>query len=539
MNTESIHLSLEELIAGADGPAAERHLAACPSCDSEMRQWRQMSQAVSCIVSEADPPPGLVEMVFNRVDRPRAPCREGSRLPASWSRRGVSTTPTPSRQPGASLDRTDGGSEAIRGVRLGMAALAGSVAVVLVVALVMVTLASRPTPNKTRVVTRPHATRGVGRGATVNWQLVSDTTGPWHSVPAPANLAGLPRYKLICPSDTTCYLLAWGYGSMTVDQVDATNDGGNTWRTVALPTQVGPGASLSCSSANTCAVLGLDPTGHVTFLETTDGGQKWSIAAGPAPYGANSFVDSLSCVSAFRCTAVVSESSEGGSVVNSANGAFVVTRSDGGATWSEAAVPTSFVPAFSGLQCVAPATCVIVGSTTDSSAASSGDALYSTDGGVTWQQASVPSGSAPLQSVTCADATDCLAAASVGPGWGTDGGSAVVRSSDGGRTWTNVAGTGLPGGLESSVSCPSIAECWASGVTIPQNAGSAVPISELQGVVAVSTDEGQTWQPARLPVGVHVVMSVSCPSTNACYAFAILQSSTGQPVFGLLTNRSD
>ena len=355
--------------------------------------------------------------------------------------------------------------------------------------------------------------------------------------PGAGDRAGLPRYKLICPSDTTCYMLAWDYGSLTVGQVDATNDGGNTWRTVALPTQVGPGASLSCSSANTCAVLGLDPTGHVTFLETTDGGRNGPRVAGPAPYGANSFVDSLSCASAHMCTAVVSESSEGGSVVNSANGAVIVTTSDGAAKWSEAALPTSFAPAFSGLQCVAPATCVIVGATTDGSAAS-GDALYSTGGVATWQEASVSSGSAPLQSVTCADATDCLAAASVGPGWGTDAGarsSVRVTAGEAGPMWR---GKGLPGGLESNVSCPSIAECWASGVTIPQNAGSVVPISELQGVVAVSTDAGDTWQPAQLPIGVHVVMSVSCPSTNACYAFAILQSSTGQPVFRLLTNRS-
>jgi hypothetical protein len=75
-------------------------------------------------------------------------------------------------------------------------------------------------------------------------------------------------------------------------------------------------------------------------------------------------------------------------------------------------------------------------------------------------------------------------------------------------------------------------------LSIPKNAGTTVAISEMKGVVAASSDEGHTWQPEQLPAGVDVVVSLSCPSTDACYAFAILQSQGGKPLFGLLTNRS-
>jgi hypothetical protein len=513
MNTVSPHLTIEELVAATDGPRDKAtHLAACPLCEFELREWQQVRRAISSIVDDLDLPSGAVEEVFSQVDRPHR----------------------------TALTGFEPGRGTIRRRRLGVGTLVASCAAVLIVVLVIAILAVSPlTPSRIPAATQPHPTTAVNQGDG-SWQLVSATSGPWRSIAAPTNLIGLPRYKVICPSDANCYLLAWGYGSLTVDEVDATNDAGTMWRTVALPTKVGPGAAISCPSASACAVLGLDPSGHLTFLETTDGGLKWSSASGPVAYGTSSFAESLSCITAQECTGLVSQSSGGGSIVNSANGALTVTTSNGGTTWSETALPASFAPSVSGLQCVAPATCVIVGSTTYGSDNSSGDAVYNADGGP-WRQASLPAQGAPLESVTCADATDCLATASVGllDFAGSDGGSAALRSSDGGRTWTDVAGTGLPSGPQSNISCPNITECWASGVKIPSNSGSTVSISQLQGVLAVSTDEGRTWQSAPLPAGVKVVASVSCPSTTTCYAFVILQGQNGRPAFGLLTNRSE
>jgi hypothetical protein len=52
----------------------------------------------------------------------------------------------------------------------------------------------------------------------------------------------------------------------------------------------------------------------------------------------------------------------------------------------------------------------------------------------------------------------------------------------------------------------------------------------------MTADQGQTWQTAQLPEGVHAVVSVSCGDTMDCYAVAILGGTHGDFSFGLLSN---
>jgi photosystem II stability/assembly factor-like uncharacterized protein len=443
-------------------------------------------------------------------------------------------TDLPSYDPGEldrMLARATARSRAMRARRRRLGALTGAFAAVLVLALIAGTLVLAPrSPNRAPAATGSQPTLGGRRASSTTWVLVSETTPPWRRIPTPPTPNNPPVVPLSCPSVTTCFTLgSVTSGSRTVVQLDATNDGGRTWRTLTLPTQLGPNASFSCATAQTCALLGLDPAGAPVFLETTDGGQRWSSTAGPSTYNPNTLI-TLDCTTAQRCTAIGTEKD-----LKSGGSAFSVSTSDGGARWSQAALPPSFTP-FS-LQCVGIETCIVTGldTTTPDAKRHGGAAVHSTDGGATWQPSTVPSGTGVLTSAACADATDCLTI-SAGDAQGQ---STVLRSTDGGRIWTHARATGLPDAVLSNIVCPSRTDCWVSGAIVPSGSGGAGPAAPAHGLLALSTNDGQTWQPAQLPAGVPLIVSVSCPNTTACYALSILKS-TSHPglVFGLLSNRA-
>ncbi len=418
--------------------------------------------------------------------------------------------------------------------RFRLGALAGSCAALLVLTLVLVTVVvSQRSSNKALTTTGPRTTlAGRGSRPSTKWRLLSDTSSPWRTV----GTKSPPVFYLSCPSDNTCYtfgqLAPVAAGSQIVMQLAVTNDGGNSWSSITLPTEIGVVASFSCASAGTCAVLGLDLAGNPVFLETTNGGQTWSMRAGPPELNANTKVNTIDCLSATTCLAVVSGYKGSGY-------AAALTTSDGGASWSHAALPASFVPML-GAQCLSGGTCVMTGfdSVTPGGSATpvdSGAAVYSTDGGATWSPASVPPGTGILRELSCANATDCVTTSFSDR---TTAHSTVLRSTDGGATWTDVAGTGLSDALVGDISCPASSECWASGLLGLPGGGNTGLASEPRGLLALSADQGQSWQPAQLPAGVRAIVNVSCPSMNTCYAFGIRSAHTGRAVFVLLTNSS-
>ena len=72
----------------------------------------------------------------------------------------------------------------------------------------------------------------------------------------------------------------------------------------------------------------------------------------------------------------------------------------------------------------------------------------------------------------------------------------------------------FPSGSFASVTCPSVKDCVAVGVT-----------AELAtGVVIATTDGGATWVDQTASVGVTSLNSVSCPSTKDCVAVGASQT---------------
>ena len=200
-------------------------------------------------------------------------------------------------------------------------------------------------------------------------------------------------------------------------------------------------------------------------------------------------------------------------------------------------MPSGFVT--TSIDCPTADNCVASGTTqqaSDSSHGSPAAIAYSSDGGSTWALATLPvgtgssgilpgttdsSGSQLVASISCSDATNCVAVA-VGKIATTGLADEVLQTSDGGATWTKEPATGLPPTFTRRLSCPSSTDCWVAGFSSAGKSGGKAFGAGLQGILAMTGDGGQAFQVSQLPQGVNgPVMAVSCPSVTTCYALAV------------------
>lgn len=375
------------------------------------------------------------------------------------------------------------------------------------------------------------------------------TPSPW--VTASPGLA-VSGFNFTCPSATTCYLAggvaakpgaasgsAAGWAEPGAVGVEVTHDGGATWHVTRLD-DILPISNVSCPSPAVCVLLGARTDHRPVLVETTDGGVTWVAHSAPgglsSSYGMNHgsiWVDPvfLSCPSATSCTVAVSPA--GGEVWGVTPTSRVFVTTDGGRAWSSSSLqifPT-------GLQCFANGKCFSGGPVATA---------YSTDNGLTWSVSPFrwqSNGGQPVFS--CARPARCEAV--IEPAPGAPGLSAVVASSDGGKSWSRVSAHGFPSGRGfTDLTCPTSSECWLSGklVHIATPGGSmnnAWGISRRGGAVLSTANGGQTWRASRLPVGVSGVLDLSCPNSSTCFALAAEQqptsSSVGQPNLMLLVHR--
>ena len=287
------------------------------------------------------------------------------------------------------------------------------------------------------------------------------------SAPSPS---GLNRIE--CPSAITC-VAAGGFG---VDGGTVRIDVASGGFTVGSPRPEANGLSvLACTTAH-CVALGRDPvafrTGRFTTVVSDDGGATFASV----PNTAAPSVADVACPTATRCVAVGQTGVPTG--VSGDTGALVTVTDDLGATWHPGSVPTA-AGELRRVMCGSPATCVAIEATTG--------LLRSNDAGATWSAASLPPTIAQLFAVACPSASVCLATGIVpGPSLPGDG-YRLLRSVDGGATWTVVVGA-PPGSGE--LACTADGRCLLLGV---QSTG---PIE-----LAFSTDRGASWTPVSGPAG--------------------------------------
>ena len=359
------------------------------------------------------------------------------------------------------------------------------------------------------------------------WTLVSDVSpSSWQTPPTSGYQPGL---SLICPTASTCYAEDAASATTGPEEVEVTHDGGATWQQSTLPGAVAhPFAGLDCLDASTCVTLVDGEAGNEVFVTTHDGGQTWTSDSGPGQLPSSVSVSDVSCTTPAACVAV-GVSADGSSI----SGLALITT-DAGASWSESDLPAGYVPY--DVRCFTGGVCMATGG--DGPSWVDGAAVMSGDGGRTWQSAQVPSGLGPVESLSCSDASHCLAVANsvTGPA-----ASALLNTADGGRVWLAAPARGLPSSLLSDVACATASSCWVSGALLPTVGTApgppAITVGQVQSLLATTDDQGQSWQvvsPApSLDIGE--VMAVSCPEATSCFAVGYQRTASGPGSFVFLS----
>ena len=339
-----------------------------------------------------------------------------------------------------------------------------------------------------------------------------------------------------CPSMSDCFADTPGAGrGSTV--VEVSTDGGFSWQASSLPDGEQLTSALSCFSATECFGGGLElgqgtgaSSGAADVVITMNAGATWSTYLLPTSVAR---ITNLACVSAVRCVgAGYGPSSDPGSL-GPAVGVQLSTQGTLSATVTS--LPAPFVAYSSGGLACAPGggLCVLAGATSFATPASgttavTGAVLRSTDGGRTWSWADVPTALARVRAVSCPSGGRCIGIGNeAAPTSGSDpyGPSQALISSNGGQTWVLTGSYGLPKSTLTSIACPSATRCWASGHTL----------STSSGVLTLTSDGGASWSATQVPTDsgprqqqrsglpgadIENVSSVSCPTTSTCMAMA-------------------
>lgn len=298
---------------------------------------------------------------------------------------------------------------------------------------------------------------------------------------------------IACPADGACR--AAGTAGVAIRSA-------NGWRAQTVAPSIGPaeaqGLSVACTSASHCFAVGLSygSDAQRPFGEWWNG-TRWTVDPGvsAAVAGAEwADLEAVTCANASSCTAVgaISDGSYGGL-------AGLVLHWNG-SRWTRTAVPPpghNIALHFSGVACPAASLCYAVGGSYNS-------VIYRWSGGSWSREVAFTTGD--LESVSCADSTDCVAV-----GGGTSG-PFIVRLHGG--TWQvdqSAAPSNSAATLE-SVSCATPTVCVATGYT--GDLGSEQTLAER-------FDGTQWWaDDVTLPGSTRTseLTGVSCARTTDCWA---------------------
>jgi hypothetical protein len=352
-----------------------------------------------------------------------------------------------------------------------------------------------------------------------HWALAGEISSSWAQVAGRGPTSG---YSLTCPSATTCY--AEGGAA-----VEVSRDEGKSWDPVPTKGET-PLSNVACSSTGRCAFVVAGPGTEPMFVWSADAGRTWESRPGPpglsfayqltnGPSGTGPSIGpiDLSCPSASICTLVAS-SSRG-------HGAFVTE--DGGRTWTVSSTPSAPYQ----VQCFPDTRCISTGVSASVYLGGAAElrAIYSTDSGLRWSPARVPSVTGWLAFLSYRSSHACMAMTLAN---GLGAGASLFVSGNGGRSWTPVETQGLPAGkVFAGLACPTASECWLSGggpgflgdlVGARDGAPAGVGASAglTRGLMLSSANGGRTWQSAGLPKGITGVGPLSCPTPSICFALA-------------------
>ncbi len=373
---------------------------------------------------------------------------------------------------------------------------------------------------------------GAGRA-----QVIPRAPAVWRLLPA--TLSSTRYYgEIACVGPSRCWV-PFGSRSGGGAGVLATDDGGSAWSVEHLPGHATYLPSISCGTTSECLVVGysgvLGRRSAGVAFRTVDGGGSWSQLTLPAPVGpgVDNQLFSVSCRGTGWCAAVgggflpktsstppscgpgCTEAPTG----QASTGPVTLTTADAGTAWSVSALPMTSGAQMNGTSCGAPGACQTVGfAFTDCHPRSGGGvecgpaaaAGGSLDGGRRWVSEPVGGGIFNLYSVSCPTAAQCWATGSTGND--VQGHGVILHTSDGGAQWVHEAP--VPGSNSlTGVSCPTVRSCVAVGAL-----GTA---AHLTPVVETTSDGGARWIAGPVPEPVSEIVLVTCVAPGRCLAEGI------------------
>ena len=289
-----------------------------------------------------------------------------------------------------------------------------------------------------------------------------------------------------------------------------TTDGGATWNIISSVVGVN---SIAIDPRNSSVVYAL--TGH-GLLKSSNGGETWSAAGNglPSPYAYLVVIDPVTPSTLFA-------------VIGGLNGG-IFKSTNGGASWN--ALNTGLTNPFFSFLIIDPSTpskLYALASVPAPPNPPGAVLLTSTDGGETWavRATGLPANTS-VRSLAVAPSNSSVIYATVSLGVpGGPPGTAILRSVDGGESWTSLS-TGLPTGA------------FVTNLIVdPRNASViyvmiVFPFAEAGGILK-STDGGESWTALRpnLPANTPIQSLVIDPG-NSSMMYIIADGSIYKTVDG-------
>jgi photosystem II stability/assembly factor-like uncharacterized protein len=323
--------------------------------------------------------------------------------------------------------------------------------------------------------------------------------------PAPAGTGTLAA--VACANTNRCWAVGEAGPNATpaapLTVVVATKNGGLKWTAQSVPGSVPPQLTgIACPDTKDCIAVGATGTSlsaSEVVLTTQDGGTVWSPAAA-LPGALN--VSAVQCSSVANCSVIVNQ-----------GGQFSIARTtDLGQSWRAAGtLPASFLGA-NDLSCTSSGVCLVAGYVPTTTGRGRGAVALSADDGQTWALATVPSNAGLLRDATCVTASACFAVGTTSTTVGdiVPSQGELLRSADGGHSWT--AATSAPSPVEDvfGVACPSARVCAIVGT---RWAGQP-PVGS--GAAAQSRDGGARFAASSAAYVPLPLSALSCPTATAC-----------------------
>ena len=150
-----------------------------------------------------------------------------------------------------------------------------------------------------------------------------------------------------------------------------------------------------------------------------------------------------------------------------------------------------------------------------------------TDGGTSWSTVPLPSGTGPLLSLTCPTSSTCMGIAltttsleaelpwMLSPTRPNVEPVEFIETSDDGASWT-ASSFPVPSDAPYSLTCSDASTCLAVGSVLGGDSG----FYAQAGLVLQTTDGGTTWVSSTIPSDLEDVGQATCPSPTACSRLA-------------------